>query len=63
MSKNIIFGNNIGKSITTINNYKLICILIIPNNSIHSISHKMNIMIRFSCWEEKINLSILVLED
>lgn len=61
MSKNIIFRNDIRISLRSIDNNKLIMIFIIPNDPINSISDQLNMMIRLGSWEEKIDLTILML--
>ena len=63
ISKDVIFGDDIGIGEGTINNNKLIRILVIPNDSINPISHQFQMMVRFSSREEQIYLSVLVLQN
>lgn len=38
-------------------------VLVVPDDLVDTIGHKIEVMIGFSCREEEIGLSVLVLED
>lgn len=63
ITKNVIFWDNIRKCSVSVDDCKLVRILIVPEHFIDSICHKFDMMVGFCCGEEEIDLSILMLED
>ena len=63
VSKDIVFGNDIRESSISIDDSKLIRILVIPKHFIYPVGYKFEVVVRLGSGEEKVDLSILVLEN
>ena len=62
ISKNVVFGNHVRISQSAIDNDKLIGIFVVPDDPIDPVSHKFEVMVWLSRGEEKVDLSILMLQ-
>ena len=61
--KNIIFRYDIRVSLSSIDDDKLIGILVVPDDPIDSICDHLDVVVGFGCREEQIHFTVLMLED
>ena len=63
ITKDIVSGDYIRVGCISIDNYKLVLVLIIPEHPIYTIRKQLDMMISFCSREEEVGLPVLVLED
>ena len=63
MPKNIIFGDDVGVSLGSIDDNKLVVVLIVPDDTIDPVSDQFEVMVRLSRGEEEVDFAVLVLKN
>ena len=63
MPKNIIFGDDVGVSLGSIDDNKLVVVLIVPDDTIDPVSDQFEVMVRLSRGEEEVDFAVLMLKN